>query len=283
MDEVLARKRDCLLSDLAGIGRVVVAYSGGVDSTVLAAIAHEALGARSLAVTAVSASLARRELDEARGLARRFGWSHRLVHTHEIERAEYVRNSPDRCYWCKSELFDVLRPIAESLDAQIAVGTNVDDLGDYRPGLKAASERGVRTPLADAGLTKAEIRSLARQMGLPTADKPASPCLASRFAYGVEVTEAGLRRIESAEEVVREFGFETFRVRDHGDLARIEVPAEDIERAAGFRELLARRLGDLGFKYVCLDLAGFKSGSLNKVLGLPGFGPPTGSPRSDRS
>ncbi|MGH2821057.1 MAG: ATP-dependent sacrificial sulfur transferase LarE [Actinomycetota bacterium] len=270
----LARKRRLLADSLAGMERVVVAYSGGVDSAFLAAAAHQALSGRALAVTAVSPSLARRELAAATDLASRFGWNHRIVQTHELARDEYARNAPDRCYWCKTELFDVLEPIAAELGASIAVGTNLDDLGDYRPGLRAASENGVRTPLADAGLGKGEVRALSAELGLPTARKPASPCLASRFAYGVRVTEEGLRRIDRAEDVVRSLGFEVFRVRDHGDLARIEVPAERIADAARLHDHLAGELQELGFRYVTLDLMGFRSGSMNEVLGPPRLRPP---------
>ena len=260
------------LDEIVGsLGAVVVAYSGGVDSAFLAATAHQLLGDRALAVTAVSPSLAARERVAASALAQRLGWNHVAVETHEIEREEYAVNDPHRCYWCKTELFEVLAPSARERDARIAVGTNLDDLGDYRPGLAAASERDVVTPLADAGLDKDDVRSLSADLGLPTADKPASPCLASRFAYGVRVTPEGLRRIDAAEEAVRALGFEVFRVRDHGDLARIEVPTAELDRAATMRGELVDRLKALGFRYVTLDLVGFRSGSLNEVLAPPGI------------
>ena len=270
MNALTARRR-VLEKTLAGYGSVVVAYSGGVDSAFLAAVAHEVLGASALAVTAVSPSLARRERAGAESLARSCGWNHRTVETHEVERPEYARNGADRCFWCKQELFEVLAPIARDLGAEIAVGTNTDDLGEHRPGLRVARENDVRAPLVDAALGKADIRSLASAMGLPVADKPASPCLASRFAYGVEVTPEGLSRIDAAEEIVRGFGFEVLRVRDHGDLARIELPAEDLPRAAALRRELHGGLAALGFVFVTLDLGGFKSGSLNAVLGRPKF------------
>jgi pyridinium-3,5-biscarboxylic acid mononucleotide sulfurtransferase len=271
MDEVLRLKRDALHKAVSGMESVVVAYSGGVDSSCLSAVCHERLGDRSLAVTAVSPSLARRELDAARALARRFGWAHRIVGTRELDREDYLRNDPDRCYWCKSELYEVLAPIARDRNATVLVGTNVDDLGDHRPGGKAARERGVRAPFVEAGLTKGDVRALAAALGLPTADKPASPCLSSRIAYGIRVTPERLRRIERAEDRLIELGFEVMRVRDHGDLARIEVPAGEVTRAAALREEIVAELRDLGWKYVTLDLGGFRSGSMNEVLPAPVF------------
>lgn len=273
----LAAKRSLLRQCLTNLGDVVVAYSGGVDSALVAASAHEALGDRSLAVTAVSPSLARRELYAARALARANGWSHSIVATGEVAREEYARNDPDRCYWCKTELFEVLEPIAGQRGATIVVGTNCDDLGEHRPGLEAARQHDVRAPLVDAGLTKADVRALSAEIGLPTAEKPASPCLASRFAYGVRVTPEGLRRIDRAEELLRSFGFAVLRVRDHGDLARIEVPPEDIAEAARLGSEISEGLRALGFSYVALDLMGFRSGSLNAVLDAPKIGAPEAS------
>ena len=266
--EVIAKER--VLDDiLVGLERVVVAYSGGVDSAYLTARAHAVLGEQALAVTAVSPSLSTRELEGAQRLAAERGWRHDIVATQEVEREEYARNDPDRCYWCKTELFDVLAPIAGAREAAVLVGTNVDDLGDIRPGLRAARERSARAPMVDAGLTKNDVRRLSSALGLPTADKPASPCLASRFAYGVRVTSEGLARIERAEELVRGLGFEVFRVRDHGELARIEVEPDDFERAVVLRDRLEAHLSELGWRYVTLDLRGFRSGSMNEVLAPP--------------
>jgi pyridinium-3,5-biscarboxylic acid mononucleotide sulfurtransferase len=267
----LADKERALDDVLGGLDRAVIAYSGGVDSTLLAARAHALLEDRALAVTAVSPSLARRERRAAADLAHRLGWNHIEVSTAEVDRIEYARNDPDRCYWCKTELFDVLGPIAAERNATVLVGTNADDLSDHRPGLRAARERSVLAPLADAGLTKADVRSLSAEMGLPTSEKAASPCLASRFAYGVRVTEEGLARVDAAEELVRSLGFDELRVRDHGDLARIEVPRDRIGELLAVRERVEGGLRELGYVYVTVDLTGFRSGAMNEVLPTPRF------------
>ena len=260
-------KLDCLREIVAGYDGAAVAYSGGCDSAFLADVAHEMLGSRFVAVTAVSESLAPSELDSARALAAERGWRHVEVATHELESDAYRANAPDRCYHCKSELFSVLATLDLGV-GEVLVGTNVDDTGDFRPGQRAARERGVRTPMLDVGLTKEEIRTLSRERGLATWNKPASACLSSRIAYGVEVTQERLDRIARAEALLHELGFPEVRVRDHGELARLEVPLDAVSRlaAADVRGRVAVFLRDLGFTYVTLDLEGFRSGSMNLLL-----------------
>jgi uncharacterized protein len=269
--DLLAR-RDRLLEILRGFGRVVVAFSGGIDSTVVARAAHEALGDGAVAVTADSASVPRRELREASDLAARIGIRHLIVGTEEFANPDYVRNDGTRCYFCKSELYGRIETLLPELDqAVVCSGANLDDEGDYRPGLRAAAEHGVRHPLQEAGFSKADVRALARHWGLPTWDKPASPCLSSRLAPGVAVTRERTARVEAAEEYLHGLGFRECRVRLHeGDLARVEVPAEGLSRLAdpAVRDGLARRLKELGFRYVTLDLEGFRSGSLNELVSL---------------
>ena len=254
---------------LSTFDSVIVAYSGGADSAFLADVAHEQLGGRALAVTAVSPSLAPNEREGAARLAAERGWQHREVETFELDREEYVRNAPDRCYHCKTELFSTLvNIVAAEPGTVVLVGTNLDDEGDYRPGQTAARERGVRAPLREAGLTKNAVGALSRARGLSTWNKPASACLASRIAYGVEVTPERLDRVGRAEAFLRSLGFDQLRVRDHGDLARIEVPAEVVSRLSSddVRTAVAAFLRDLGFTYVTADLEGFRSGSMNAVL-----------------
>lgn len=260
-----------LRSILTDMESVLVAYSGGVDSAFLLKVAVDTLGDRALAVTARSASYPERELEEAMELATSIGAKHLVVDTHEMERESYVSNPSNRCYYCKTELWDTLAPIAaERGILALADGFNADDVGDYRPGAVAAREHGVRSPLLEAGLTKQEIRALSREMGLPTWDKPAMACLSSRVPYGERISREKLEQIDRAEQLLRELGFRQVRVRHHGDVARIELPPDDMPRffAEGLAEPITRRIKELGFQYVTLDLQGYRSGSMNEVLKL---------------
>lgn len=263
-------KRAALLAQITALESCAVAYSGGVDSAVVAKAAQVVLGEQAIAVTGTSASLAAGELETATVLAKQIGIRHLVIETDELSSADYRRNSPDRCYHCKTELYSRLEQLLPELGARwIVNGANADDLGDYRPGMQAAGEHRVVSPLADCGLTKAEVRELAAQWELPVWDKPATPCLSSRVAYGEEVTPERLAMIDRAEQTLRAMGLANLRVRYHrGDLARIEVPLADLPRLIepGVRERLAKSLRELGFKFVTLDLEGFRSGSLNQLV-----------------
>ncbi|MGZ4113556.1 MAG: ATP-dependent sacrificial sulfur transferase LarE [Actinomycetota bacterium] len=262
----VASKLDALHEWFEPLDGVVVAYSGGADSTLVAAVAARALGERSVAVTAVSPSLPPGELEDARSVAARLGIAHRTVRTRETERAEYLANGIDRCYHCKTELYDVLGVVARDAGgATVVSGANVDDLGDYRPGLRAAEEHGVRHPLVEVGLSKAEVREAARTLGVPTWDKPASACLSSRVAFGVRISVEELSKVGRAERVLKDLGFRQCRVRVHGDLVRIEVEPGELSRLAapGVRDAVVQAILALGYRYVTLDLQGFRSGSMN--------------------
>jgi uncharacterized protein len=270
LSSALRVRRDRLLEILRSLERVAVAFSGGIDSTVVARAAQQALGERAVAVTADSPSVPRAEIAEARRLAEQIGIRHVVVATDEFDDPNYVKNDGTRCYYCKTELYRRIETLLPQLGAAvICSGANLDDQGDYRPGLMAAAEHAVRHPLQEAGFTKADVRALAQAWGLPTWDKPASPCLSSRLAPGVEVTPERTARVEAAEEYLRSLGYRECRVRLHeGEMARIEVPLDGLARLADppVREALARRLKELGFRFVTLDLEGFRSGSLNELI-----------------
>jgi uncharacterized protein len=264
-----AAKLRALEERLRGLGRLMVAYSGGVDSAFLAAVARAVLGDGMLAVLADSPSLARRDLEQAKSFAEAQGIPLRVIATEELEKPEYRRNDGDRCFHCKTELFDAMEALGSKLGfARIAYGMNSDDGRDYRPGQRAAREHEVLAPLADAGLTKQEIRTLAREAGYVLWDRPAAPCLSSRVEYGREVTREVLEQVERGEESLRGLGFREFRVRHHGELARVEIARDELPRALTMEMLdaITAALKSAGYKFVTMDCAGFRSGSLNAVL-----------------
>jgi uncharacterized protein len=259
-------KLAALRETLAGMESVLVAYSGGVDSTFLLKVAHDVLRERAVAVTALSASYAKAELEDAKRFAAEIGARQIFVDTAELERAGYRENSPERCFFCKDELFTKLTPLAEREGLRVVVyGEIADDRSDHRPGARAAREHRVRAPLADVGLTKLEIRRLSRELGLSSWDKPSMACLASRVPYGIEVEPDILRRIEAAEAVLRELGLRQYRVRHHGDVARVEVDPRDFEELlrSPLRERVVERVQAAGYRFVALDLQGYRTGSLN--------------------
>lgn len=269
MDSALEQKQARLFDLLAGMGRVLIAYSGGTDSAYLAWAANRVLGGDALAVTADSASIPESHKRDAVDFARRYGIRHRMVATGEFDNPDYARNDPNRCFHCKDELFRRMNEIGRDLGVStIAYGVNKDDTQDFRPGHRAARTHAVRAPLLEADLAKSEIRSLSREAGLPTWNRPAAACLSSRIPYGSRVTREKVKAVEQGEEALVQLGFRVFRVRHHGELARIEVGRDELPRALDpeMADKFVRVFRDLGFKYVTLDLAGYRQGSLNEVL-----------------
>ncbi len=264
----LVNKQKRLREILEEMESVAVAYSGGIDSTLLLKLAYDSLGEeRVVALTAVSPSVPERELEEAQAIAQAIGARHVLIESHEAEDPRYLANTPNRCYFCKTNVYEELIDYAQGEGYPSLIdGTNADDMDDHRPGRRAALERGVRSPLQEAGLTKAEIRNLARALELPNWDKPAAACLSSRIPYGTAITTEMLSQVERAELVLKEMDFGQLRVRHHDDIARIEVPPDEFEEVLAVRDQIVEELQALGYTYVTLDLAGFRSGSMNEAI-----------------
>ncbi|USR89583.1 ATP-dependent sacrificial sulfur transferase LarE [Phormidium yuhuli AB48] len=266
---MVMQKLDRLQDLLQTMDRALIAYSGGIDSTLVAKVAYDVLGDRALAITAISPSLLPEDLEDARIQAATIGIAHEEVYTQEMENPDYTSNPVNRCYFCKSELHDTLKPLALQQGYPYVVdGVNADDLQDYRPGIQAAKERGARSPLAEVGISKVEVRQLSQHLGLPWWDKPSQPCLSSRFPYGEEITVEKLRRVGRAEVYLRGLGWPNLRVRSQGDTARIELPPESIQDfvlKSNLAQIVAK-LQELGFLFVTLDLEGYQSGKLNRVL-----------------
>ena len=271
MSAELENKIHRLRGELACLQRVVVAFSGGVDSSLLLKVAQDVLGPRCVAMVALSPTMAASERKAALELAAEIGARVEVTESHELSRDEFRMNPKDRCYYCKDELLDLAKPMAERLGLhEVLLGTNTDDLGDYRPGLQAAKDHGARQPLVDAALSKAEVRALSKELGLSTWDKPQLACLSSRFPYGTEITPDRLRQVDQLEDGVRSLGFRQVRARWHGEIARLELEPDALARAVEpkTRDALLRLGRELGFTFVALDLAGFSSGSLNQLLGI---------------
>lgn len=267
MDSQIAEKYQALKQNIAQYDSVIVAFSGGVDSSLVAYVAGQVLGKKALAVTSASASLKRADLALAERLADDWGISHQVIVTDELSKPEYRANPTDRCFHCKTSLYTYLDEMAQDTDNQIVLnGTNLDDLGDHRPGLVAADNFEVRSPLVETGFHKTDIRELAHALELENADKPQAACLSSRFPYGTHITLELLAQVEAAEEVLADLGFSQFRVRHHGEVARLEVSTDELQRAVKQHEELQRRIQATGYHYVALDLGGFRSGSLNESL-----------------
>lgn len=270
MERSLEEKREAVEQILRSMGGCVIGFSGGVDSTLLFALAARVLGDRALAVTATSETYPERELREARELAAQLGGRHRVIFSEELDIPGFTQNPVDRCYHCKKELFGKLRDIADAEGLpEVLDGSNLDDRSDYRPGKQAVQELGVRSPLEEAGFTKADIRALSREMGLSTWDKPAFACLSSRFPYGTEITREKVSQVGRAEESLRELGLRVLRVRHHGDVARIELGEEEFSQAVNeLRTEVVARVKAAGYAYVALDLQGYRTGAMNEVLGV---------------